>query len=140
MNTLKGNTMFGHIRRHGLRMLMGMLALFILFSLVVMLLWNTIMPGLLGTGCLNYLQAAGLLLLCRILFGGLGSGFWGRGMREHFHTMNPEQREALVRRMHERFPGHTGHKDSCNSYGWSESRRTREQSDGHRKHASHNGE
>jgi hypothetical protein len=39
---------------------------------VVMLLWNWVMPGLI-TGALqiDYWRALGLLILCRILFGGL---------------------------------------------------------------------
>jgi len=97
--------MLGHLRGHGLRMFLGLLGLLALFGLAVMLLWNAIMPGLAEVGQLDYPRAVGLLALCRLLFGGLGSGFRGRGLREHFHDMNPEQREALRRRLHERFPG-----------------------------------
>jgi hypothetical protein len=44
---------------------------------IVMLLWNAILPSLLAVNRIGYWQAIGLLLLCRILFGGLG--FKGRG-------------------------------------------------------------
>ena len=118
--------MFGHLHGHGRRIFLGILALFALFSLIVMLLWNAVMPGLLGAGSLSYPQAAGLLLLCRILFGGLGSGFWGRGLREHFHAMSPEQREAFARHMHERFSGR-GRRWGCP--GGEESPRPRERQD-----------
>jgi hypothetical protein len=94
------------MREHGLRMILVVLVLFALFSLIVMLLWNAVMPDLITVGSMDYPRAAGLLALCRILFGGLGPGFRGRTRREHFHNMNPEQREALIRRMHDRFPGH----------------------------------
>ena len=44
------------------------------FSLVVMLLWNAIIPGLTGWALLTYWKAVGLLILSKILF----SGFPGR--------------------------------------------------------------
>ena len=53
-----------------LLMLMG--ALF--FGLIVMLLWNAILPTAIHAGELNYWQATGLLVLSRILFGGWGGG------------------------------------------------------------------
>ena len=44
---------------------------------VVMHLWNWLLPPLFGLKTLGFWQALGLLLLCRILFGGLGS--WRAG-------------------------------------------------------------
>jgi hypothetical protein len=105
-------------------MVLGMLALFAVFSLLVMLLWNAVLPGLLGVGSLTYLQAAGLLLLCRVLFGGLGHGLWGsvafKGMRDHVLAMSPEQREAFVRRMQERVADHARHGGFCRGRGCGE--------------------
>jgi hypothetical protein len=49
----------------------GLLAL---FGLVVMLLWNWLMPDLFGLKTVNYWQAWGLLALSTILFKGLGAG------------------------------------------------------------------
>jgi membrane protease YdiL (CAAX protease family) len=46
----------------------------LLFGWIVMLLWNAILPSALHAGELTYAQAIGLLILCRILFG----GFWGK--------------------------------------------------------------
>jgi len=48
----------------------GLLAL---LGLVVMLLWNWLMPDIFGLKTLNYWQAWGLLILSTILFKGLGS-------------------------------------------------------------------
>lgn len=42
------------------------------FGLAVMLLWNWLMPDLFGLQAISFWQAAGLLVLCKILFGGLG--------------------------------------------------------------------
>jgi len=57
---------------------------------VVMLLWNAVMPGLFA-GCqsVDYWHALGLLLLCRILFG----GFRGR----HGHGEGHSHRERWAR-------------------------------------------
>jgi len=48
----------------------GLLAL---FGWVVMLLWNWLMPDLFGLKQLNYWKAWGLLVMCTILFKGIGS-------------------------------------------------------------------
>ncbi|MFR2068804.1 MAG: hypothetical protein ACLS4S_00890 [Bacteroides nordii] len=39
---------------------------------IVMLLWNALIPSVIGWDAVNYWQAAGLLILCRILFKGFG--------------------------------------------------------------------
>ena len=44
----------------------------LLISAVVMLLWNAILPELLNVHPIGYWQAVGLLILCKILFGGFG--------------------------------------------------------------------
>ena len=67
-------------------------------SWVVMLLWNALLPGLLHVPPLRYLQAAGVLILSRILFGGLGGhrGPWRhRAWRERWEGLTPEERERL---------------------------------------------
>ena len=40
------------------------------FTAVVMLLWNSILPVVLHAGAITFWQAAGLLILARLLFGG----------------------------------------------------------------------
>lgn len=69
-------------------------------GLAVMYLWNSILPVVTPLGALTYWQAVGLLILCRILFGGFGKGGgWKGGRREHmkqkFMSMNPEEREKF---------------------------------------------
>ncbi len=41
----------------------------LLFGLFVMLLWNWLMPGLFSLPSITYLQAAGIVLLARMIFG-----------------------------------------------------------------------
>lgn len=84
---------------------MGVLALGCIAGLggLVMWLWNAVVPDLFaGAQSIDYLHALGLLVLCRILFG----GFHGRGGRHaHRHWGHPgrwdamtvEEREQLVR-------------------------------------------
>jgi hypothetical protein len=67
-------------------------------SWVVMLLWNALLPGLFGAPPLRYLQAAGLLVLSRILLGGLRGyrGPWRhRGWHARWESLTPEERARL---------------------------------------------
>jgi hypothetical protein len=68
-------------------------------SWVVMYLWNGLLPGLFGWPSLCFVQALGLLVLSRILFGGLrgpgGGMHWRRQMFERWEQMTPEEREKL---------------------------------------------
>lgn len=47
---------------------------------IVMFLWNAVLPQLFSINHITYWQAVGLLLLCRVLFGGFG--FRGKGNRQ----------------------------------------------------------
>jgi hypothetical protein len=87
-------------------------AVLIAFALgyVVMFLWNSILPEVAHVGKLNYWQALGLLVLCRLLFGnfrhgGPGGGFGrkGRGMREKWQNMNEEERARFREEYRKRF-------------------------------------
>jgi len=80
-------------------------ALVFAFGFVVKGLWNWLMPPLLGWKSIGYWQAMGLIILCKILFGGLhGSG--GRGgyrrhcMREGWEQMTPEERGKFCQGLH----------------------------------------
>ncbi len=63
----------------------------------VMLLWNWLIPVLFGCKAIGFLQAVGLLVLSRILFG----GFHRRCGHGHHHlaarmeAMTPEEREKF---------------------------------------------
>jgi hypothetical protein len=54
--------------------LLFFVVMLLLLSAVVMLLWNAILPALVGVKNITYGQAVGLLVLCRILFGGFRFG------------------------------------------------------------------
>lgn len=67
----------------------------------VMTLWNLLLPSLFALPALSFTQAVGLLILIRLLFGGVrGHGFgpgmyWRRHMQERWEKMTPEEREKL---------------------------------------------
>ena len=68
---------------------------------LVMVLWNTVVVTTLsGVHPLDYVHALGLLVLCRLLFGGFGGRGLGhrRAQWEKWQAMTPEEREALSRR------------------------------------------
>jgi hypothetical protein len=66
---------------------------------VVMVLWNWLMPALFsGVNEIGYLQALGVLVLSKILFGGFRHGCHGGHGRWHRHgleNMTPEEREKF---------------------------------------------
>ena len=71
---------------------------------VVMLLWNAILPEVVNARKLSYPQAAGLLALCRLLFGGFGGRGRGGGPMGGMHRRPPtlEERERLKELWRER--------------------------------------
>lgn len=71
---------------------------FLLFSWIVMLLWNNVASPLLHISTISFKQAIGILILCKILF----SGFGGRNSFRHFRKekimweiMTPEQKDRF---------------------------------------------
>ncbi len=103
--------------RRGLRFLGFAIGFGGLAGLAVMALWNALLPGIVGVSTINFVQALGLLILSRILFGSFGRGGWQGGygprgygplrrtgggraewkkkMAERWQQMTPEQREQL---------------------------------------------
>lgn len=87
-----------------------------LFGLIVMLLWNAILPELLGVKHISFWQSVGLLILCKILFGSLRSGGPGgfRGgppWKHKLMNMTPEDRERFKQEWQQRWTD--PEKDRC---------------------------
>ena len=86
----------------------GFLAVAAGFSAAVMLLWNWLIPVIFGLPAICFWQAVGLLVLCRILFGGFGWKYHF-GKKHHHHNqirekwlkMTPEERKEFMK--HRRF-------------------------------------
>jgi hypothetical protein len=67
---------------------------------VVMSLWNAVLPAVTGLHAITFVQALGLLVLSRILFGGLRGwghrgGHWRARMQARWQQMTPEERERF---------------------------------------------
>lgn len=105
------------MRDRKLKMLGIGAAAVIVVAVVVMLLWNALLPTIFGVPSIGFLQALGLLILSRLLFGGFGGRgmFWrhGREMRERWMAMTPEQREALFQ---QGFGHHHGGRGHCHPF------------------------
>lgn len=77
-----------------------------------MYLWNWLVPLLFHGPVITFLQALGLLLLSKVLFGfGRGGGGfrgrrrWQQRMQERFAQMTPEEREKFAQKMQGRCGG-----------------------------------
>ena len=92
------------MKRHrllrGLRIALLVAVAITVFGFLLMELWNHLMPAIFGLHPVNYWQALGLLVLSKILFGGVGgrgrsTGHWRRRMMERWEQMTPEEREKF---------------------------------------------
>ena len=79
-------------------------AFVMLFSFIVMSLWNAILPAVLGVKLITFWQAMGILVLSKILFSGFG-GFhhkkeqfrnrFRQKMMAKWETMSPEEKQKF---------------------------------------------
>ena len=79
-------------------------AFVMLFTFIVMSLWNAILPAVLGVKIITFWQALGILVLSKILFGGFGGWHhkkehmkhqWRQRMKEKWEKMSPEERQKF---------------------------------------------
>lgn len=67
---------------------------------IIMLLWNALIPSIIGWSAINYWQAAGLLVLSKLLFGGMGHHWHHRFGHVWCGNHHKEHKEGF-RHMHE---------------------------------------
>lgn len=76
-------------------------ALFFAVSAIVMLLWNHLLPEILGVKAISFWQASGILILSKILFGGFhgkkgfGQEKFQKLKEERMNGMTDEEKEKL---------------------------------------------
>jgi len=80
--------------------ILGLILFIALGGIIVRELWNWLTPALFGWHQITFWQALGILLLCRILFGGLGHRHGGRGRAwrragNRWEALTPEERERF---------------------------------------------
>ena len=83
-----------------IKMALFVAAASIVMAFVVMALWNWLIPALFAGPLISFWQAAGLMLLARILFRGFSGMHGGKYRRcgdwkEKFEKMTPEQKEKM---------------------------------------------
>jgi len=115
-----------------------MLAAIAAFGAVAMLLWNALLPQIFSLPTLNYWQAVGLMLLARILFGGLihdmaHGGRKGRGdgymfnqrnkLREKWMNMSAEERKEFMEKEKDFFKFHKDFSHFDHFFGNDESKK-----------------
>jgi len=90
--------------------ILGALLFIVVFAAaiaVVMLLWNALIPSIIGWTTINYWQAAGLMILGRLLLGGFGRFGHGHSFSDrkkgfaHWHTMCNEMKGMSREEKHE---------------------------------------
>jgi hypothetical protein len=84
----------------GLKIFALIVAVVAAAGLAVMALWNWLGPDLFGWHPIGFLQAVGLLILCRLLIGGFrgragGHLHWRARLAERLDKMTPEEREKF---------------------------------------------
>lgn len=91
------------------------IAVVFLTSLLIMWLWNILVPQIFSGPVITYWQSMGLLVLSKLLFGGFGRGFrgrhhydhrdeaWKEKLRKKMESMTPEEREKFRKKCSSRF-------------------------------------
>lgn len=79
-----------------------------LITYIIMTLWNNILPEVIHVETITFWQAAGIFILCKLLFGfggmggpGKGAAFRKRRLQEKMKNMSPEELEQFKQRMSE---------------------------------------
>jgi hypothetical protein len=82
-----------------------------LFGLVILLLWNWLMPHLFGLPGITYWEGLGLLILSCILFGRMGGGPSGDKKKDKDsvrNTIKEEIKKEIVKEFEKEFGGKDG--------------------------------
>jgi hypothetical protein len=103
----------------GLKFAFFAIAFVLVGGFVIMHLWNWLIPSIFTTG-IGFTQALGILVLARILVGGMGRGHgwggryggrhyqWKEKMENRMSKMTPEEREQFKQRMKEQWGNRCG--------------------------------
>jgi hypothetical protein len=97
-------------RRIVMFILIGAIAI-IVFGGIVMLLWNNILAQVTNVHTITFVQALGILVLSKILFGGFRGGwggkryYWKQRMMNKWNDMTPGEREKFKQEWQKRCGG-----------------------------------
>jgi magnesium-transporting ATPase (P-type) len=100
---------FGSHRRRPGKFGLVFIIITVVMTLLVMSLWNALIPELFGLKTISFWSALGLLILCRVLFGGMGMGPMmfkmardNRQLHERWMNMSEEEKQAFFAMRHRR--------------------------------------
>ncbi len=105
-------------KKRMLRLIFGGIGAVMLTAVLVMVLWNALVPEIIGGPVISYLQALGILVLAKLLFTGWIPGrgrrgrcgsrrahHWKKKMREKMKSMSPEERAKFKKGFEDAFQG-----------------------------------
>ena len=83
----------------------------LLLGMIIMLLWNWLIPSIFNVREITFWEALGLFVFAKILLGAWGGGRWKHGPAGHWGnryyeklaSMTPEERERFKQRMTEKW-------------------------------------
>jgi len=112
------------MRRHWFGFGIIGLSIFALVILCVMALWNGLIPTIFGITKITFWQAAGLIILSKLLFGCFRCGRWGHHrfpyhwrkenqLHEKWMTMSPEERKEYIHKRMSYMKYHRWDFDDC---------------------------
>ena len=97
-------------RRIVMFVLIGAIAILV-FGGIVKLLWNNILAQVTNVHTITFVQALGILVLSKILFGGFRGAwggrhyYWKQRMANKWNSMTPEEREKFKQEWQKRCGG-----------------------------------
>jgi len=83
----------------------------ILFTFVVMWLWNWLVPELFNGPVVTYWQTLGLLILSKILFSGVGKGHAPGERSKHSHDFSNKYKDKWKKKFEEKMNGKVERED-----------------------------
>jgi len=91
--------------KYGIKMTFWFLTMVAIVGLLVMELWNWLIPVLFNGSLINYWQALGILLLARLLtgFGKPGVSHWKHKMSHGWGALSDEDRSKLREKFKDRW-------------------------------------
>jgi ABC-type multidrug transport system fused ATPase/permease subunit len=91
--------------KYGAKYIFWFLVMIAIFTAVIMLLWNWLVPNLFGGKMINYWQAMGLLVLTRMLtgLGKTGSQHLRYKMGRGWYNMPEDEKERLREKFKDRW-------------------------------------
>jgi len=115
--------------KKGMMFIVFFIIALIVFSAIVMALWNAILPDVTGVKAITFKQAMGILVLSKILFAGFGGrGGWRNGRQNEWRNKMQEKLGNMTAEEREKFRAEL--KNRCGGRSWRTDRRDKTNNEG----------